>query len=121
MAKVTVDTSTGRIESTDNNGPLSNHDAERMAGAVARVCELYGVTAAQLVEYNRHPVIAEARHAAYYVLYIQLKLSYPDIGRAFGRHHTTVRGGVARFTAMIENNLDLSERIADLRAAVTIH
>lgn len=54
------------------------------------VCEHFGFTLPELVSKDRHKSIVFARQLAVYLCRTILGLSYPELGRAFGRDHTTM-------------------------------
>jgi chromosomal replication initiation ATPase DnaA len=53
------------------------------------VCEEYGITLQAMLSRRRRPKLVEARREAMTLARLT-KASYSEIGRAFGRHHTTV-------------------------------
>lgn len=59
------------------------------------------VSAAELRGKDRHKSIAYARHVAMFVARRVTGESFPEIGRAFGRDHTTVMAGVARVRGLV--------------------
>lgn len=84
-------------------GSMLPPDARRRTAAVlASVCEYTDVTMEQLMSNRRHPAISQARHIAFYFLHEQIRLSYPEIGRIFGKHHTSVMHGVKVVRASLE-------------------
>lgn len=64
------------------------------------VCVKHGVTAAEIIGPSRKPRFAPARIELYGRLHDELGVSFPQIGRIFGRDHTTVLYGVRRWRAM---------------------
>lgn len=60
---------------------------------IAQICERRGVTLDELMGRSRLPHVCLARKEAY-VMLREEKLSYPKIGKMFGRDHTTVINGV---------------------------
>ena len=54
-----------------------------------KVCEEYGVTLQAMLSRRQGPRLIEARREAMNRARLT-KASYPEIGRAFERHHTTV-------------------------------
>lgn len=49
-----------------------------------------GVSIEDLISRDRHKNVSAARHEIMYWIRTKLKWSYPEIGRLFGRDHTTV-------------------------------
>jgi hypothetical protein len=77
------------------------------------VCEHYGVELADLLSARRTKNLAVIRHAAYYLSKTLTPRSLPDIGRRFGRDHTTILYGVRKIEFGRRVDAQLS---ADLRA-----
>jgi chromosomal replication initiator protein len=64
---------------------------------------LFGVTREVLTtDKTRRAAPARARLIAWYVAHERLGFSYPEIGDAFDRDHTSVLGGVRRIKALLE-------------------
>ena len=64
---------------------------------IAHVAAEHGFTMAQMLGTRRHPDIVAARHEAMLRVHEALKdMSLPQIGRAFGRDHTSVINGIRR-------------------------
>jgi hypothetical protein len=62
---------------------------------IAQVCDRHGVAVEEVLGRSRYKRVCLARKEAY-VMLRQERLSYPTIGRMFGRDHTTVVDGVQR-------------------------
>ena len=61
------------------------------------VCHHFHLRSIDLTSKDRHKSVAFARHVAMYLCKQRLKVSFPEIGRAFGnRDHTTVMSAVAQ-------------------------
>jgi len=74
----------------------------------------FGVKSAALASKDRHKRVALARHVAMYVCRARLKLSYPELGRAFGgRDHSTAMSAVTKIALLRAEN---PEVLADLLA-----
>ena len=69
--------------------------ALRVKMAVQLASEETGVTPAQIMGNGRTADVTAARQLAY-VKARAMGLSYPEIGRAFGRDHTTIMHGVRK-------------------------
>lgn len=64
------------------------------------VCHHFHLRSIDLTSKDRHKSIAFARHVAMYLCKQRLKVSFPEIGRAFGnRDHTTVMSAVRKIEA----------------------
>jgi chromosomal replication initiator protein len=57
---------------------------------VVRLIRPRGVSVEDLISRDRHKNVSAARHEIMYWIRTKLKWSYPEIGRLFGRDHTTV-------------------------------
>lgn len=68
---------------------------ERRKMIIAQVCERRGVSVEEVLGRSRFKRICSARKEAY-VRLREENLSYPTIGKMFGRDHTTVIDGVKR-------------------------
>lgn len=63
---------------------------------VEEVAEKHGMTPTGLLKTTRSPRTWDARAEAFWRMYHQTHLSYPGIGRLYGRDHTTVQNAVRR-------------------------
>ena len=54
------------------------------------VCRHYGITEESIKSKNRTDTIANARHTAIYIIRELTSLTYSEVGKIFGRNHTTV-------------------------------
>ncbi len=68
-----------------------NDQVERILQAVSRH---FGTTVERLVARDRHKSYVFARHIAMHIARETLQMSYPELGQAFGRDHTTVMSGI---------------------------
>ena len=66
---------------------LTHYD-KRIEKVIKTTSEVTGVPVADLLSKRRHN--ADERHIAMYLSIKLLGCSYPEVGRAFGRDHTTV-------------------------------
>lgn len=90
---------------------------------VARVPTVYRIVLAtaaafdiepsELLGSDRSKSVREGRQAAYLVARRCTRLSYPELGRAFGKDHTTVLAGVRSMASQCERDPGLAE-IVDL-------
>jgi hypothetical protein len=60
------------------------------------VCDHFGVELAELLSARKTKNLAVVRHIAYYLSKTLTPKSLPDIGRRFGRDHTTILYGVRK-------------------------
>lgn len=87
--------------------PLWEH---RTAGRIVdQVATRTGITRTAILGRDRFAEVVHARHLAMWLIRTQLDWSYPQIGRWFGRDHTTVIHGVGRIDAMRRVNRGLAE------------
>ncbi|MEM6988881.1 MAG: helix-turn-helix domain-containing protein [Myxococcota bacterium] len=70
-----------------------------MAGIETMVCRQFGVTFAEIRSVRRYAGVVDARHAAMVLCREHTKASYPELGRYFAVHHTSVMNAVGRTAA----------------------
>ena len=70
-------------------------DERNLLGYLDEVCRAHHVTRIEVCSIDRSRSIVTARHELWWRLR-QLKLSYVEIARLFGRNHTSVLHGVTR-------------------------
>ncbi len=70
---------------------------------VLEVASVYGYATAELHSRFRYAHLAWARKVAYYVLH-RRGASYSEIGRYFGRDHSTIISGVRKVAEWVEDN-----------------
>ncbi|MCS6899752.1 MAG: chromosomal replication initiator protein DnaA [Myxococcales bacterium] len=80
----------GELSSSSRSKLLSVDDILRV---VSSQCNLQP---SDLLSTDRHRTTTFARHVAMYLCKQRLPMSYPEIGRAFGKDHTTVMNAVRR-------------------------
>lgn len=86
----------------ENIGAANRRSAKPVQVIVAEVAEAYGCTSAEVFGRSRNRAISAARHAAYYEVKTQRPwLSLPQVGRIFGRDHTTILYGIRKHAALI--------------------
>jgi hypothetical protein len=69
--------------------------AQNTLAIIQAVADKHKVTVSDIMGRDRHKQINEPRQEAMYEVLIQRRhLTYPDIGRIFGRDHTTVISNV---------------------------
>lgn len=61
-----------------------------MADIVDAVCDMFGTTPSEIKSTRRRRDLVEARHMAMYACVKLTPRNYSDIGRYFGRDHSTV-------------------------------
>ena len=60
------------------------------------VCHHFHLKSSDLLGQDRHKSKAFARHVAMYLCKQRLSVSFPELGRAFGKDHTTVMSAVRK-------------------------
>lgn len=83
------------------------------------VCaEEFGTTRAFLVSHRRNPELVRARQIAIYLTRSITFLTFPQIGRRFGRDHSTCIYSFSKIEMLIEADPDFSFYIKSLRQKV---
>jgi chromosomal replication initiator protein len=84
-----------------------------------RVAEGFGISRAELVGSSRAATPLRARQVAIFLTRDLTDLSLPQIGRLYGgRDHTTVLNSLRRVEAGLDEDLDLAEKVRELRGAI---
>jgi hypothetical protein len=87
-------------------GAVVECEAEMNARIIQEVvAEHYGITHERLIGKLRIFVAVRARHVAMYLARTVLDDSYPSLGRAFRRDHTSVLDGYRRVEKLIKHDL----------------
>ncbi len=87
---------------------------------ISQVCKFYNLDESTLRGAQRTKEIAEARHAAIYLIRKLTNLSTPDIGKEFGgRDHTTVLNSITKIeTELKSGNTTLQNHLRDITANI---
>ncbi|HVO53742.1 MAG TPA: chromosomal replication initiator protein DnaA [Solirubrobacterales bacterium] len=84
-----------------------------------QVAQRFGISRAELVGSSRAATPLRARQVAIYLTREVTDLSLPQIGRLYGgRDHSTVINSLRRLEASLEQDEELSQRVAELRTAI---
>ena len=95
---------------------LPANDRTPTVEAIKRtVCERYNVRPAEMDSPRRARSVARPRQVAMYLAKQLTSLSLPDIGRKFGRDHSTVLHGVRKIEKLMEDDKALEEEVEALR------
>ena len=87
---------------------------------ISEVSRFYGIEETVLRGTLKNKSTAEARQVAMYLVRKMLNLSYPDIGREFGRDHTTARHSVNKIESLLQkDDHPLHKTIQDISANIT--
>ena len=84
---------------------------------ISQVCKFYSIDEAVLRGSQKSKGIAEPRQIAMYLIRTLTNLSFPDIGKEFGKDHTTVLYNV-RKVEMNKNDATLQNNIRDITANI---
>ena len=86
---------------------------------ISQVCKFYSVDEATLRGTQRTRGIADARQVAQYLIRKHTNLSLPDIGREFGKDHTTVMYNIKKVElALKKGDTELQNNIRDITANI---
>lgn len=85
---------------------------------IRTVSEYYNMTEAQLKSKVRTSQIALARQIAMYLTRTILNTPYQEIGRQFGKDHTTVLANVSKIQNNLKNDASLKKAVDDLTAKI---
>ena len=78
----------------------------------------YGIDVSEIMSTSRTKEVAMARQVAMYIIRQLTKLSLPEIGRVFGRDHTTVIHSLEKVEGLIKENREVAENIRDIKSNV---
>ena len=86
---------------------------------ISQVCKFYSVDEVVLRGSQKSKGIAEARQVAMYMIRKLTNLSLPDIGKEFGKDHTTVLYNIRKVENALKNNdSELQNNIRDITANI---
>jgi len=85
----------------------------------AAVCRQFGVTTLDLMSARRGREVARPRQLAMWLARHTTLLSLPDIGRGFGRDHTTVIHAIKRVEELLRTDPDFAWAALQLRYLLT--
>jgi chromosomal replication initiator protein len=88
---------------------ISGHDI------TVAVCDALDITPRDLNESRRSRVVT-ARHMVWYIYRQMTAMSYPEIGRYFGKDHSTIIHGVQVFSERISRDQDLNNKTMTIMA-----
>lgn len=89
---------------TRPRGALKVAPTDRLWSAhevIARVAAIFNLKSDALISYDRTARTSHIRQLAYYVIRTRLRHSLPEIGRVFGRDHTTILHGVQKIERLL--------------------
>lgn len=95
---------------------LTTGTCDRAIAIQAVVAERSGIAVGALRGRARTARLAFARHVAMTLVRRRLGCSYPEIGRSFGRDHTTVIYAVERMEDALAANPELAAFVVEIEA-----
>lgn len=93
----------------------ANDRTQTVEAIKSTVCDRYNVRPAEMDSPRRARSVARPRQVAMYLAKQLTSLSLPDIGRKFGRDHSTVLYGVRKIEKLMEEDKALEEEVEALR------
>lgn len=85
------------------------HDFQILSIVVEVVAEMARIPASKLYKAARTPTYVKLRDTIFFLIRAKTQLSLPEIGRAFGRDHSSVLVAVKREAQRLERNLRRSD------------
>ena len=86
---------------------------------ISQVCKFYSVDEVALRGNQKSKGIAEPRQVAMYLVRKLINLSFPDIGKEFGKDHSTVMYNIKKVeVALKDGDTDLQNNIRDITANI---
>ncbi|MBQ1264278.1 MAG: chromosomal replication initiator protein DnaA, partial [Oscillospiraceae bacterium] len=86
---------------------------------IAEVCRFYSLSEDILRSTQRNRNTSEARQVAMYLIRKNLNLSLPEIGREFGRDHTTVMHALSKVEQLLADpRSGLQDNLRDITANI---
>ena len=81
------------------------------------VYKKYNVTKEDILSQKRNKEIAEARHICVYLIREITEMSYPNIGKIFGRDHATIMSSYDKISKKLTDpvfNVDIEDLIHEI-------
>ena len=85
---------------------------------ISQVCKFYSVDETVLRGTLKNKGIAEPRQLAIYLIRKLTNLSLPDIGKEFGRDHSTILYAIRKVEVTLKNDPSLKDKIRDITANI---
>ena len=100
--------------------PLSglSHSAPTPEKIIAACAKAFETSVAEILDRNRRPVPSAARRVAMYLTRELTDLSYPRIGKAFGRDHSTVISAYRGTLSQMSTNKPFAERVSAIHSSL---
>jgi len=90
----------------------------RARAAALAACDVFDITEHQIYHRSHAARYVRPRHVAFWIARLAGR-TYPQIARAMNRDQSTIRHGVLRITALMENDETLRARVEDCQARLT--
>ena len=78
----------------------------------------YGIDVSDIMGSSRTKEVTIARQVSMYIIRNLTKLSLPEIGRVFGRDHSTVIHSLEKVEGLIKTHRETAENIRDIKSNV---
>lgn len=85
---------------------------------IEETAKCYGVEVSDIMSTSRTAKLTLARQVSMYIIRSLTQLSLPEIGRVFGRDHTTVMHSLEKVEKLMKSNREVSENIRDIKSNV---
>ncbi len=85
---------------------------------IEETSKCYGIEVSDIMSASRTKEIATARQVAMYIIRSITQLSLPEIGRIFGRDHTTVLHSIEKVEGLVKTDRETAENIRDIKSNV---
>jgi len=83
--------------------------------AIKLVADFYRIRPADLKGARRHRNVARPRQVAMFLVREVMQRSFPEIGRAFGKDHTTVISACRKVEDLLRRDTDLGQEVESLK------
>lgn len=80
------------------------------------VSEFFGMPVSEITSRKQNAAVVFPRNLAMYLLYCEEGFSYPEVGRVFLKHHTTVLHSLEKISAVRHVDEAVEKIIQELRA-----
>ncbi|PJK29309.1 helix-turn-helix domain-containing protein [Minwuia thermotolerans] len=98
------------------NAIAANQFESRMLQVAERTAEACGVTVEAMMSEARNRETSQARHIAAYLIYRRLGKSSSQIGRFFGRDHTSILHGIRKTEHALRTQPDVAKVVQGINA-----
>lgn len=88
---------------------------------IAACAKAFGTSVGEILDRNRRPIPSAARRVAMYLARELTDLSYPRIGKAFGRDHSTVISAYRGTLSQMSTDKRFAERVSSIHSSLHTH